>query len=134
MKPRRFVVSEKVEQAHGVQLLLSIGAEVYVSGTRRKRGDYQGTMQTPGIPDVEAFLKGAFSQRDREAGYPDRLILKWECKRVGGRLSPAQQRYQELCAAARIAYVVGPLDALIAWLAAHHYINADDVAHYRRPA
>jgi hypothetical protein len=46
-------IPEKVIQQQIVTLLRSIGAQVWVLGTRRKRGDYQGTMQTPGLPDCD---------------------------------------------------------------------------------
>lgn len=118
-------MSERVEQTHGVRLLASLGAKNYVSGTVRARGDRPSTMQTPGIPDVESFLPSL-------GGRP-RVLLKWECKAVGGRLRPEQAAYRELCLEAGIAHVVGPLDALIAWLAREGYIRADSVPHYRQP-
>jgi hypothetical protein len=49
-------VSERAEQSHIVQLLRTVGGQVYVLGTTRRRGDYAGTMQTPGLPDLLAFL------------------------------------------------------------------------------
>jgi hypothetical protein len=125
--------AEKVEQAHGIKLLLALGARVYVSGTRRRRGDYPGTMQTPGIPDVEAWLPQPRT-RDTRMGGPLRVLLKWECKRAGGRLSDAQREYQQLCGDADVAHVVGPLDELIGWLIDADYLRPDQVAHYRLPA
>lgn len=41
---------EKPIQAAITHLLGMLGARVYVLGTRRKRGDHQGTRQTPGLP------------------------------------------------------------------------------------
>src|SRR3990167_434408 len=114
---------EKVEQAHGVRLLRLIGAAVYVSGTVRRRGYYQGTMQTPGIPDVEAWLPWPPRGTSSDAG-PTRQQLKWEAKRAGGRLSPAQQAYQRHCRDAGVAHVVGPVDALRAWLIGAGYLNS----------
>jgi hypothetical protein len=125
LRPAR--VPEKSEQAHIIQLLRSVGGKVYVSGTTRRRGDHQGTMQTPGIPDLEVFLP----RRDVPG---KRLQLKVECKAVGGRLSPEQQEYKQLCAEADVAHVHGTLDAVIAWLVDRGYIKADSVPHYRRPA
>jgi hypothetical protein len=81
---KKLRVSEKTEQAHGVQLLRSLGAKVYVLGGHRRAGDYQGTMQTEGLPDVEAFLPVRGTRR--------RVFLKWECKAVGGRLRPGAAR------------------------------------------
>ena len=43
---------EKQIQADIVKLLETVGAAVYKIGTTRKKGDHQGTMQTPGIPDL----------------------------------------------------------------------------------
>lgn len=119
---------EKVEQAHGVQLLRVLGAAVYVSGTRRKRGDFQGTMQSPGIPDVEAWLDGT------RVGFPGvRVLLKWEVKAAGGRLSPEQLEYQRLCSAADVRYLVGDYDALIAWLIVQGHAKPEQFPTYRRP-
>lgn len=120
------VQREKVEQEHGVQLLRALGAKVYVSGTRRRAGDYQGTMQTPGIPDVEAWLPGA------RHGFPRlRVLLKWEVKSAAGKMSPAQLEYRELCIQASVAHVCGDFDALIAWLIQQKWLREDQVAHYR---
>lgn len=128
MSARRVpVVSEKVEQSHIVQLLRSIGAKVYVSGTHRRREDFQGTMQTPGIPDIEAFIPN----RCGIGGY---RLLKVEVKRIGGRLRPEQQEYQQLCDQASVAHVVGNLDAVIGWLVREGYVKASSVPHYRQPA
>lgn len=120
---------EKHEQADGVRLLQSLGARVYVSGTHRRSGDYQGTMQTPGIPDVEAFLP---PPRWRPAGLA-RQVLKWECKRPGGKLSPAQRDYADLCQQAAVAHVAGDLNALIAWLVGAGYLRPDQLPHDRQP-
>jgi hypothetical protein len=117
---------EKAEQAAGVALLRTIGATVYVLGHARPQGDRPGTMQTPGLPDVEAFLPAL-------AAAPA-LFLKWEAKRSrGGRRSPAQIEYGELCATAGVAYVVGDLDALIAFLIGCGRLRADQVPHDRLP-
>ena len=43
---------EKEIQANIVTLLETVGAAVYKIGTKRKKGDHQGTMQTAGIPDL----------------------------------------------------------------------------------
>jgi hypothetical protein len=115
---------ERDEQADGLKLLGAIGACVYVSGTVRPKGDTPGTRQTPGIPDVEVFLPARDGRR---------RLLKWEVKRsTGGRLSPAQREYQALCAAADVAHVVGPCDALLAWLEAHGYVRADQLTAERQ--
>lgn len=118
-------VSEKTEQAHIVQLLVSIGAAVFVLGTRRPAGDYQGTRQTPGIPDLVAFLPST-----REHGTRQVWI---ECKAAGGRLRTAQQDFKALCECANVAHIVGTFDDVIAWLTAHAYVNANQFPHYRQP-
>lgn len=126
MRPRG--VPEKVEQAHIVQLLRSIGGRVYVMGTRRRAGDYQGTMQSEGIPDLLAFLP------KRESATGQRQVLLFvECKRRGGRLRPEQQAFREFALAAELAHVVGDLDAVIAWLVSRSYVRGDQFAHYRQP-
>lgn len=118
---------EKVEQAHVVQLLRSIGGTVYVLGTRRRSGDYQGTMQSPGIPDLLAFIPARRSTNERPA------FLFIECKVAGGRLSPEQRVFQQLCVAANIRHIVGDLDAVIAWLVQADYVTANQFPTYRQP-
>lgn len=137
-RPRQL---EKGEQANGIKLLWSIGAKVYVLGTRRSRGracpqcgtfvaEHQGTRQTPGIGDVLAFLPARMG-----AARLEREVLWWEAKRPdGGRLSDAQQEFQELCVQSRTHHCAGPLDDLIAWLVGHGYLNRHQVPHYRLPA
>lgn len=118
-------VPEKVEQAHGIQLLRALGSKVYVLGGHRRRGDYQGTMQTEGIADVFAFLP--------RRGEASRIFLAWECKAEGGRLRPEQVEFKTLCEDADVAHLVGPFDALIAWLAARDFVKADQFPTYRQP-
>lgn len=103
---------EKHEQADGVRLLETVGAKVYVLGTRRRKGDHQGTMQTPGIADVLAFLPL------RE---PGRVITRravwFEFKREkGGRLSPAQQEFRYFCQNAATDHIVGGTRAVAEYL------------------
>lgn len=106
---------EKVEQQEGVKLLRMLGSHVYILGTKRRAGDYQGTNQTPGIADVEAFLPA-------KAGHPAR-ILKWEVKRErGSKASPDQVRYAGHCTRAGVAYVIGTARTLTAWLVAEGYL------------
>lgn len=144
-KSRAARTPEKAEQSHIVQLLRSIGGAVYVMGTHRRRDDHHGTMQTPGIPDLMAFLPiarnlisagigidddGAAYERGAKFGP---CLLFVECKAVGGRLRPEQQAFQLHCDVAKVAHVVGGLDAVIAWLTAHGYVNATQFPHYRQP-
>ena len=115
---------ERDEQASIVRLLRTVGGETWVSGTTRRRGDYQGTMMTPGWPDVVSFLPA-----------PDggRVLLVVEVKGLGGRLRPDQVRFRDCCLAAGIAHVTGGVDAVIAWLVDHDYLNRNHVAWYRLP-
>lgn len=115
---------ERTEQAGIVKLLRSIGGAVYVFGTTRRKGDYQGTMQTPGIPDLEVFLPPA-------GGLSENTLLKIEVKAPHGRLSPAQQHYRDHCIAACVPHIVGGLDDVIAWLVKHGYLKLAQAPHYR---
>lgn len=115
---------EKVEQQHVVQLLRSIGCRVWVTGVHRRTGDYQGTMMTPGLPDVIAFLPRALG------------VLFVEVKAEGGRLRPEQAEFRKLAidvefAGGRVYHVVGGLDAVIVRLVAMGLVREDAVPHYR---
>jgi hypothetical protein len=111
---------EKFIQRDIQKLLLLLGAKVYVLGTRRPRGDQQGTRQSPGLPDLIAFLPARLpSRRSR--------ILLIEVKRKGNDLSQAQFDFQTLCQAANIAYVTGNLDRVIDWLVAEDYLSASQL-------
>lgn len=118
-------VPEKTEQAHIVQLLRSVGAAVYVLGTHRRRGDYQGTCQTPGLPDLMAFVPSGST-------VPPRLLFV-ECKAAGGRLRVEQIDFQEHCHIAEVEHVVGDLDAVIAWLVERGVVKAQLFPSYRQP-
>lgn len=113
---------ERYEQADGVKLLRSLGAAVYVLGTKRRATDYQGTMQTPGVPDVHFFI-----------GREDVVDFAfWEVKRSKlGRLSPSQADYAAHCQRAGIAYICGDLTALMRWLVGQGYLRADQLPHDR---
>ena len=117
---------EKLEQADGVKLLCMLGAAVYVSGTVRRAGDHQGTMQTPGIPDVQAFLPRCWLPAGTAVRHPPQLLC-WEVKRQGGKMSAAQTAYRAHCLAAGVPHVVGDLTALMAWLVEHGYLRADQL-------
>jgi hypothetical protein len=102
-------VSEKQEQAAIVELLEAIGAKVYVLGTRRPKGDFQGTRQTPGIPDLYALLP---TSTDCDA--PRALWI--EVKAASGRMSQAQIDFALACGGRGIAHTTGGQDAVAAWL------------------
>lgn len=134
-------VPESVVQRHIVATLRAVGGEVWELGTRRSRRDHHmGTRQTPGIPDIVAFLP-ALPPRDRR-GYVDvtnhhgatYTLLFVEAKAQGGRLRPEQRRFRELAMGAHIAHLVGDLDVVIAWLIQEGYLKRDQIPHYRLPA
>ena len=121
-------VSEKVEQQHIVTLLRSIGATVYVLGhpSPRDGRTHRGTGQTPGVPDLWAFLPA-------HAAQPARAI--WiEVKATGGRLRPEQVEFRERCLTSGVSHLVGGLDTVIAFLVEHRWLKADNLPHYKRPS
>ncbi len=126
-------VSEKVEQAHGVQLLRSLGAKVYVLGhpSPRDGRTFRGTGQTAGLPDVCAFLPAPLV--DGVVDPHVLVFLWWEAKAKHGRLRPEQALFRAFCLDAALEHVVGDLDALIAWLVEWRYLSAANVPHYRHP-
>lgn len=106
---------EKAEQAGIVQLLESIGAKVYVIGTRRRKSDFQGTMMSPGIPDLVAFVYRPMNNT---------AIQLWiEVKAKGGRLRPAQSEFQSWCQAANVEHLVGGIDHVQNWLVDHGWLQ-----------
>jgi hypothetical protein len=118
--PRLTDRTEKGEQAAIVDLLRYVGASVWVLGTRRPRGDYPGTRQTPGLPDVMAFLPPS-------PGGKRWVLLCIEVKRgPRERLRPGQQAFRELCQLAGISHVVGPFEAVWAWLRDHGYVRRSE--------
>lgn len=116
---RRPPVLEKIVQQQCVALLRSLGGKVWVLGTRRAAGDHQGTRQTPGFPDVVAFLRGT--------------CVFLEVKAVGGRLRPEQAEFRaaaETCGAP-VFHIVGGVDDLFAWLVAQGIVKPENVPHQR---
>src|SRR3990167_3923263 len=115
------VVPEKVIQQQGVTLLRSLGAVVYVLGTRRPRTDaHQGTCQTPGLPDVWCMFTR-----------PPAFGAWWEVKARHGRVSAPQAAFADICAQAGVPYVCGDLDALIGALLRWGRLRPDQVPWYR---
>ena len=106
---------EKEIQADIVKLLETVGAAVYKIGTTRKRGDHQGTMQTPGIPDLVAFVRIPAPS----AGYsrvPYSVELWIEVKRPGVAMSDAQTEFCLNALTAGCAHVVGGVGEVLDWL------------------
>ena len=100
---------EKEIQADIVKLLETVGAAVYKIGTTRKRGDHQGTMQTPGIPDLVAFVNA--------------MQLWIEVKRPGGKMSQDQRMFRWHALDAGCEHVVGGLDEVLDWLKARGVVK-----------
>lgn len=126
---------EKDVQASILRLLLTIGAKPVTlgrPGLRRRLCPTcktpvhmdPGTRQTPGVPDLQAFLP----ERDGR-----RQFVVIEVKRPGEKLRKEQEDYRDLCAAAGIVHIWGDLDAVIAWLLEHEYLKPSQVPYYRLP-
>jgi hypothetical protein len=120
MRARVIEPLEKFIQRDIQKLLCLLGAKVYVLGTRRARGDQQGTRQSPGLPDLIAFLPARLPSRR------SRIVLI-EVKRIGNDLSQAQFDFQTLCQRADIAYITGNLDRILTWLTAEGYLHARSI-------
>jgi hypothetical protein len=122
-------IPESVEQRHIVVLLRTVRGEVWELGTKRSRkDDHMGTRQTPGVPDVLAFLPPAPG-----SGSTRWVFLFIEAKGQGGRLRPEQKRFRELALLAELAHIVGGQNEVIAWLLERGYLRREQVPHYRLP-
>ena len=107
---------EKEIQADIVKLLKTVGAAVYQIGTTRKKGDHQGTMQTPGIPDLVAFamVPGLASPHAPFVVHVEQLWI--EVKRPGGTMSAPQRLFRTQAVTAGCELVVGGVDEVLVWL------------------
>lgn len=123
MRPRP--IPEKAVQAQIAQLLRTLGAAVFVIGTTRRRGDYQGTMMTLGIPDIYAILPAP----KLAGGAPTGLWV--EVKRRGGRLRPEQATFRAHCRAASIPHLVGGVGEVVSFLVHGGWLSSSAVPHYR---
>ena len=101
---------ERAEQRAILDLLKLVHAEVWVLGTVRKRGDWPGTRQTPGLPDIIAVMP------DTPKWFPTLVMI--EVKAVHGQLSIPQERFRAACERAEVEHIVGGVDAVLAWLRA----------------
>ena len=117
---------EKRIQSQIVTLLRSVGAAVYVLGTRRGRGDYQGTRQTPGLPDIWTILPPS-----RIGSGPAGVWI--EVKAPHGKRSREQEAFAAGCNIASVPYLCGGLDDVIAFLVERAYLKPAQLAHYRQP-
>ena len=102
---------ERAEQAACLKILRLLGAEVYVLGTTRKRGDHPGTVMTPGLPDLYAFLP---------MGPPPAAVTPWplwiEVKAPGGRLSLEQRGFRTWCELSGHRHFSGTAEDLLRYL------------------
>ena len=119
---------EKYIQADIVKLLETVGAAVYKIGTKRKKEDHQGTMQTPGIPDLVAFVPVPLSLH--VAPRPDRvsLVQLWiEVKRpahaMTSRMSQEQTMFRLRSLEAGCEHVVGGVPEVVDWLMARGVVK-----------
>lgn len=118
-------ISEKAVQQQIIALLRAVGAAVYVLGTRRPGGDHQGTCQTPGLPDLYAFVPVVAEAT---------VVPLWiECKAPGGKPRPEQLAFRARCQQASTPHVLGGLDAVYAWLLEKGVVKEAQVPHYRLP-
>ena len=101
-------VLEKHEQQRIIHYARLRGAVVYVLGTRRRRSDYPGTNQTPGLPDLWMMWPGLHGGSG--------ISLWWEVKRQGGRRTPEQVAFGDLCSQTHTAYGYGTYDDFEAWV------------------
>ena len=109
---------ERDEQENICSLVRSLGGHVYRIGTVRKRGDHQGTMQTPGIPDLWIVLpeiRRTMSDGVTPIDLPC-IGLWWETKAPKGKLSEPQRHFLELAEAAGVDHGHGTFDEFIEWL------------------
>jgi hypothetical protein len=114
---------ERAAQRAIVQLLSQVGCRVWVLGTTRPRGDFRGTCQSPGLPDLIAHLPGGGG------------VLFVEVKAGKNTLRPEQRDFRQLCllcaAPFGVHHIVGGLDNVIAYLVKLGLLKADQVASYR---
>ena len=119
MNPRIPPPLEKEIQADIVQLLESVGAKVYKIGTKRKKSDHQGTMQSPGIPDLCAFVT-----LPKETDHIFKSAQIWiEVKRPGETRSEDQDTFRSNALKAGCEHVTGGVDEVLAWLTARGVVK-----------
>ena len=119
---------EKHIQFDIVKLLESLGAKVYRIGTKRKKGDHQGTMQTAGIPDLLAFVPTKIStvnpRRVSSVRWKSSPVQLWiEVKRPGEEMSEEQAKFRNHALEADCAHVVGGVDEVVDWLRARGIVR-----------
>ena len=113
---------EKDIQADIVKMLEAVGAAVYRIGTKRKKGDHQGTMQTPGIPDLVAFVMVPISP-GLSSDWTHLVQLWIEVKRPGEPMREGQKTFRFHALKASCEHVVGGVDEVLAWLKARGVVK-----------
>ena len=114
---------ERQEQVNICNLTRSLGGRVWVLGTTRRKGDYQGTNQTPGLPDLWLVLPS-------RNGHPA-MGIWWEVKAPNGKRTEEQMQFAEACQGAGVHYGWGPLDTYIAYLRYWDRLRPDQIgAHH----
>jgi hypothetical protein len=93
---------EKHEQGMVIYFFRALGFTVYVvdQGSKDK-----GSRRTPGVPDLWVFDMKLTGK-----------AFWWECKRRGGKRSPAQVAFGEECTKTNQLYGWGDLSAARAWV------------------
>lgn len=122
------VQRERAEQQACRQFLVqALHARVYTLGTTRRKGDHPGTMQTPGLPDLIAFVP--VPPLDQQACE----LLTVECKVGKNTRTAPQDEFREFCGRADVAHVTGGLNEVIAWAIEKHLVRPEHVPFYRLP-
>ena len=118
---------EKEIQADIVKLLKTVGAAVYKIGTKRKKCDHQGTMQTPGIADLCAFVPvPAWAGGAAGVSYKRKSpwVQLWvEVKRPGEKMSEAQFQFRLNVREAGCEHVTGGVPEVLDWLKARGVVK-----------
>lgn len=140
---RRRGKPEEVEQEHVKQILRSMGAKFWVAGTRRKKADYQGTMQTPGLADLPLVFLPRRIGKSATLGAPtytlyDFLVIEMKSpaamKKKYHDRSREQMELAELCKLAGVNYVCGDAKTVVQWLIQYEYLKRGSIAaHWMEP-
>lgn len=108
---------EKHEQDDICKLTSTLGGKPHVYGTRRPKGDFQGTRQTIGVPDLWIAFRG--------------FALFWEVKREGEDRTPPQLAFAEWCEVSHTNYGWGTYNDFCDRLIVEGLVSDKNVPHYR---
>src|SRR4030095_15852963 len=106
---------EKAEHAGTVKLLKLPRVPLGLDGPNCGMfvAEHPGTCQTPGLPDLLAFLPGE----------PIRPVCFIEQKRAGGQLSDDQRTFRVLAETSSALYIAGTMTDVLAWLTDRGYFK-----------